>query len=124
MAKTEKPKTPRQLMVPIEPFAVPSKDGRPARVISRNTPLWSTDPIVKRHPHLFMTAAESLLGQGQVIHTATANPGVIATAPGLAADDPGIIATAPGVKRAKKPAAKKPAAKPLEKLADVGDEVD
>ncbi len=76
-------KTERQLMVPIEPFAVPSKDGRPARVISRNTPLWSTDPIVKRHRHLFVTAAESLLGQGQVVHTATAKPGIIAAAPGI-----------------------------------------
>ncbi len=88
--KTETPKkkarakkTERQLMVPIEPFAVPSKDGRPSRIISRNTPLWSTDPIVKRHRHLFVTAAESLLGQGEVVHTATAKPGIIAAAPGI-----------------------------------------
>ncbi len=77
------PRVERQLMVPIEPFAVPSKDGRPARVISKDTPLWSDDPIVKRHRHLFMTAAESLLGQGQVVHTATAKPGIIAAAPGI-----------------------------------------
>ncbi len=87
LKKTQKPKkklrAEKQLMVPIEPFAVPSKDGRPARVISKNTPLWSTDPIVKRHRHLFVTAAESLLGQGQVVHTATAKPGIIAAAPGI-----------------------------------------
>ena len=85
--KTQKPKkvlrVERQLMVPIEPFAVPSKDGRPARVINKDTPLWSDDPIVKRHRPQFMTAGESLLGRGEVVHTATAAPGVIAAAPGV-----------------------------------------
>ena len=79
------PKAERQLLVPAESFAVANKTGGGVRIVTKDTPLWSDDPIVKKHRDLFITLEESLVGRGEVVHTATSIPGVNFVAPG---DDP------------------------------------
>ncbi len=85
--KTNKPKkavlrTERQLLVPAEAFAVANKTGGGVRLVTKDTPLWSDDPIVKKHRKLFVTLEQSLVGRGEVVHTATSIPGVNFVAPG------------------------------------------
>ncbi len=76
------PKAERQLLVPAEAFAVANKAGGGVRIVTKDTPLWSDDPIVKKHRDLFITLEESLVGRGEVVHTATSIPGVNFVAPG------------------------------------------
>ncbi len=78
MANT-KQKQPKQLMVTKESFAVATKNGIP-RVITPDTPLWSDDPIVKKHRDSFEPLADQVARRAPVVHTATAVPGEVRAA--------------------------------------------
>ncbi len=75
----KKQKQSKQLMVVKEAFAVMSKDGTP-RMITDETPLWSNDPVVKKHPDLFEPLADRVARRVPVVHTATAVPGEVRAA--------------------------------------------
>ena len=74
-------KKPKQLMVVINSFAVAQKNG-PPRMITPDTPLYSTDPIVKKNRANFITLEEYVARTAVVVHHAVAVPGEAVRAPG------------------------------------------
>ncbi len=71
----------KQLMVVLESFAVAQKDG-PPRIITPETPLYSTDPIVRKHRDKFVSLDEEVAKRAVVVHHAVAVPGKAVKAPG------------------------------------------
>ena len=71
----------KQLMVVLESFAVAQKNGSP-RIITPETPLYSTDPIVRKHRDKFVSLDEQVAKRAVVVHHAVAVPGEAVRAPG------------------------------------------
>ena len=74
----------KQLMVTLESFAVAQKNGQP-RLITPDTPLYSTDPIVRKYRDRFVSLEDEVAKRAVVVHHAVAVPGEAVLAPGTPA---------------------------------------